>query len=174
MPFTPKRIFLAEDDNDFREKVKRALVAAGHQVLVEADSGKRALILVQENAERGIQVAVLDCHMPGPDDGKTVARVLNERIPHLVVASISSLWSGVWKDPNFNKENPYHPDLPSYDINGREEYTEPDLYLEWVNGNLRKFADLIGTTEFSLRREKELGELPGFVEFVQGNRRERE
>ena len=46
MPFTPKRIFLAEDDNDFREKVKRALVEAGHQVLVEADSGKRALILV--------------------------------------------------------------------------------------------------------------------------------
>ena len=173
MDFRPKRIFLADDDDKFREKIKTALVEAGHQIVIETNSGDKALSLVDEAVAREVEVAILDCHMPYKEDGEKIAGALNSKIPTLIIASISSSWSGVWLDPNYDKDHPYHTDLSDYDVNGRKRYKKPDLSLSEVGWNPERFAQLIGTTEFSLRNGKELEGLPKFLEWMQGVQRSR-
>ncbi|KKR71133.1 MAG: hypothetical protein UU12_C0007G0004 [Candidatus Woesebacteria bacterium GW2011_GWA2_40_7b] len=173
MNFRPKRIFLAEDDEKEREKFKKALQEAGHTVVIEAESREKALSLMDEALAKEVEVAVLDGYMPDKGDGQKVAAELNKILPNLIVVSVSSMFLGVWKDPNFDETKPYHPDLKNYDTNGRHEFRGPDFTADQVDWDLEKLAQWIGETEFSLPIESELKKLPTFLEFIQGSQRER-
>jgi len=173
MSFEPKLIFLADDDDRYRERVKKALVEAGHSIVIEVDSGKKALSLVDEAVSKKVQVAVLDGYMPDEGDGNRVASELNRRLPNLIVVSIATLGLDVWKDPNFDETKPYHPDLQSYDINGRQKYKGADFSISNVRGDYKKFAQLIGETDFTLKLDEELATLPEFLEFIQSGWKER-
>lgn len=152
MMFRPKNIFLADDDNNFRPKLRAVLEGKGHNVVIEAVNGKEARQSVQLARELGVEVAVLDCHMPNREDGPEIAGMLNAEIPNLLVVSVSDQWGGVWLDPNFNRECP-HPKSPygNYDINGREEYKGPDYYVNRVGWDLVQLSEQIGELEFNIR-----------------------
>jgi CheY-like chemotaxis protein len=170
MAFRAKRIFLAEDEPKEREKIRNALVEAGHTIVVEAENGVQALSLVDDAVAKGVEVAVLDGYMPNPRDGQKVAAELSARLPELIITSISSMPLGVWKDPHFDSTKPYHEELKSCDVNGREQYRGPDISARQFDWDLKKFAHMIGETEFSLRDERSLAQLPSMLEFIQSTR----
>lgn len=157
MPFRPKRIFLADDDDRFRPQIKAALEAAGHQVVIEARNGQEARARIKDAKELGVEVAVLDCRMPNIEDGPEIAGALNQFIPELLVVSISDQWRGVWIDPNYDRGNP-HPNSPfgQEDINGRQEDRDPDFYAKWVGFRVDEIAQKIGEMEFNIRDERSL------------------
>lgn len=170
MTFRPKKIFLADDNNDFRSTLREALEGKGHNIVVEATNGEEARRSVQLAHELGVEVAVLDCHMPNPKDGPEIAGELNALIPRLLVVSVSDQWKGVWLDPNFDREHP-HPNSPygDYDINGRGKYRNPDYYVNWAKWDLKKLAEQIGELEFNIRDERMLEGLE--MDFGSGRRK---
>jgi PAS domain S-box-containing protein len=79
-------VLLVEDEEDVRRVVRRQLIDLDYAVL-EADSGVRAQRLVDEI--RDIQVVVTDVMMPGPVDGRALARFVRRHRPELAVVLIS-------------------------------------------------------------------------------------
>ena len=170
MAFRPKNIFLADDDNNFRPRLRAALEEKGHRIVIEAVNGEEARRSVQLASGLGVEVAVLDCHMPNPEDGPEIAGMLNAEIQNLLVVSVSDQWRGVWLDPNFDRENP-HPKSPygNYDINGRGEHKGPDYYANWAGWDLDKLSEQVGKLEFSIRDERTLEGLE--MDFGSGRRK---
>lgn len=170
MTFRPKNIFLADDYNNFRTALRQVLEMRGHIVVIEAADGEEARRKIPLARDLGVEVAVLDCRMPNPEDGPEIAGMLNAEIPNLLVVSISDEWRGVWRDPNFDRERP-HPKSPygNYDVNGRGEYKGPDYYAKWVRGDLEKLAEQIGKLEFNILDERTLENLE--MDFRSGRRK---
>lgn len=159
MTFRTKTIFLADDDPKQRNKVRTALEAQGHHVVLEAKNGDEARSFIAHAQELGVDVAVLDCKMPKETDGPEIAGMLNDEIPNLLVVSISTFWQGSWKDPNFRPDQPFSKQFESYDENGRFEFRGPDFYAEQTDWDLNQLALVIGEMEFSVRNEKMLSVL---------------
>lgn len=81
----PSLALLVEDDADVRKVVRRSLIDLGYAV-IEAESGAEALQLL----DRTPQIALLlsDVVMPGPVDGREVARrALQRRVPRVALMS---------------------------------------------------------------------------------------
>ncbi len=76
-------ILLVEDSGDVREVAQAYLISLGYRVLV-ADSGERALQVIEEN-DGGIDLLFSDVIMPGGINGLVLAERARGRIPGLPV-----------------------------------------------------------------------------------------
>jgi CheY-like chemotaxis protein len=87
-----KRILLVDDDVDFLEINKAALVAAGYDVVMAHDS-KEGLKLASAG---GVDAAILDVMMTTPDEGFELARAMRKnertaRIPLIMLTSVNAV-----------------------------------------------------------------------------------
>jgi DNA-binding NarL/FixJ family response regulator len=81
-----RRILIVDDHAGFRRSAARSLVAAGWNVVGEAEDGTAAL----DDAERcNPDVVLLDVGLPDIS-GIEVARLLHERLPDVAVVMIST------------------------------------------------------------------------------------
>jgi len=76
------RILVIDDDPLFRDLAEFALSRAGHEVLQEADGAAGCARL----ARGGVDVVLVDMHMPGADAASTLARIGAARGAARVVA----------------------------------------------------------------------------------------
>lgn len=166
MTFRPKRIFLADDNQEWRESVKKVLVEAGHEIVLEASRGDEAMEMANKAVDLGIEVLVTDKHMPNSTDGEKLASTLNESIKSLLIVSISSdPFLGIWPDPNFDPTKPYSKDFQDFDINARERNKGADLTAYRVNWDLKELARQIGELEFSLTSQSGLETIQKFSRY---------
>jgi len=77
VPFAPHRV---RDGYDLSESGVRAAAAAGARVLVTVDCGSTALQAVRSARDSGMDVIVVDHHLPGPEPPEALAHV-NPRRP---------------------------------------------------------------------------------------------
>lgn len=88
------KIFLVDDHDDLREKLKYFLSRNGHQVILEANSLENALEKTKEIIEKSVEIAIIDgCLTPdgkSGEDGKRVARALREEFPTIKIIGFSS------------------------------------------------------------------------------------
>lgn len=153
-------LFLADDDDSFRQSIREALEKEGHNVAIEAKSYEEAITKLDEAKKIGVEILVTDGRMPNDEDGPRLAGQLNIMIPELMVASISTRWGGGrWEDPNF-KEDQLHPTHSEFgiDINGREKMRSIDTSYNQFH-TYEEFAAALNDLKFSLRDEHVLGQL---------------
>lgn len=82
-----ERILLVEDEDAVRLFSKRALSNKGYEVMA-AESGDSALALMEENADKEVDLVITDVVMPGMD-GPTMATKIRETNPDLKIIFIS-------------------------------------------------------------------------------------
>ncbi len=99
------KVFLVEDNDDFRETEKLLLTKSGHTVVLEARTLRDAMEKVKEAREKGVNVAVLDGSLNdsvASRDGATIAEALRKDVPGIKIVSCSGLtWD--WGDNNLWK-----------------------------------------------------------------------
>src|SRR5260221_10943059 len=95
------RILLAEDDDNMRVFLKRALERAGHQVSAVGD-GEAALTLAGEGA---FDLLLADVVMPGID-GIELARRARAPLPRLRVMFMTPLAPGALNQPGVSPPQP--------------------------------------------------------------------
>jgi len=62
------KVYIAEDNADWRSSIKGLLEDAGHTVVGEASSKQKALSAVPKFKELGVQIATLDANLDDPAD----------------------------------------------------------------------------------------------------------
>jgi len=82
------RIAIADDSPPIRLLLKRRLEGAGHEV-VEAANGIELIEAIEREADKGIDLALVDWMMPGLDGEATTARI-RERWPELPIIGFSA------------------------------------------------------------------------------------
>jgi two-component system cell cycle response regulator CpdR len=95
------RILLAEDDDNMRVFLKRALERAGHQVSAVGD-GEAALTLAGEGA---FDLLLADVVMPGID-GIELARRASALLPDLRIMFITGFAAVALNQPGFARRQP--------------------------------------------------------------------
>jgi two-component system cell cycle response regulator CpdR len=95
------RILLAEDDDNMRVFLKRALERAGHQVSAVGD-GEAALMLAGEGA---FDLLLADVVMPGID-GIELARRASALLPDLRIMFITGFAAVALNQPGFARRQP--------------------------------------------------------------------
>lgn len=95
------RILLAEDDDNMRVFLKRALERAGHQVSAVGD-GEAALALAGEG---GFDLLLADVVMPGID-GIELARRATALLPELRIMFITGFAAVALNQPGFARRQP--------------------------------------------------------------------
>ena len=79
------RVLIIEDDPDVRKVVRRSLIDLGFAV-VEAENGTEAMTILDHTPQ--IDLLLSDVVMPGPVDGRDVARhALARRVPRVALMS---------------------------------------------------------------------------------------
>ena len=92
LPRGTETVLLVEDNAQLRESLAEVLRMLGYSVR-EAESGRRALDMLEEGPEPAIDILVSDVVMPGIP-GTELARRLRERIPGLPVVLMSGYLHG--------------------------------------------------------------------------------
>ena len=95
------RILLAEDDDNMRVFLKRALERAGHQVSAVGD-GEAALMLAGDG---GFDLLLADVVMPGID-GIELARRASALLPDLRIMFITGFAAVALNQPGFARRQP--------------------------------------------------------------------
>jgi two-component system cell cycle response regulator CpdR len=95
------RILLAEDDDNMRIFLKRALERAGHQVSAVGD-GESALTLAGDG---GFDLLLADVVMPGID-GIELARRASALLPDLRIMFITGFAAVALNQPGFTRRQP--------------------------------------------------------------------
>ncbi|MEM6781475.1 MAG: response regulator, partial [Pseudomonadota bacterium] len=90
------QIMLVEDEDAVRTFSTRALTNKGYQVL-EADSGESALKVIEENADKPLDLLITDVIMPNMD-GPTLVKKVRETTPKLKIIFISGYTEDKLKD----------------------------------------------------------------------------
>ena len=84
------KVFLADDEQNLRDVVRRFVELAGHEVVLEASSLEEALENIKQAVGKGVNVAVIDGNLgTGQGDGPEIARVLRMAIPEIGIISFS-------------------------------------------------------------------------------------
>lgn len=84
------KVFIAEDDEKWRQTQRQAAEKAGHEVVLEVDEIRRALDAVAQLQALGVNVALVDGSIPiGKLDGMVLTRVLKDSIPDIKVVDVS-------------------------------------------------------------------------------------
>jgi CheY-like chemotaxis protein len=88
------KIFLVDDNNNLREKLKYFLSQNGHQIVLEANSLENALKKAKEVMEKSVDIAIVDGCLAldgnSGEDGKQVAKALREESPTIKIIGFSS------------------------------------------------------------------------------------
>ncbi len=88
------KIFLVDDQDDLRRKLKYFLSRNGHQIVLEANSLKNAFKKMKKVIEKMVDIAIVDgCLTPdgkSGEDGKRVARTLRKEFPTIKIIGFSS------------------------------------------------------------------------------------
>lgn len=82
------KILLVDDEEHFRDRLARALIRRGHQVLAAGDYAGAMAVLADENPE----LAVVDLRMPGPSGLELVKAALALR-PQLKIVVLTGYGS---------------------------------------------------------------------------------
>jgi two-component system response regulator RegA len=82
------KILLVDDEEHFRDRLARALIRRGHQVLAAGDYGEAMAVLANEAPE----LAVVDLRMPGPSGLELVKAALALH-PHLKIVVLTGYGS---------------------------------------------------------------------------------
>ena len=152
----PRIIFLADDNEKHRQRIRSVLEKGGHTIAVEAKDLDDGLRQIEIAVKAGTEILVTDNQMPKSEDGAKLAGALNKRIPSLLVASISTIWEGNWDDPNYDEQH-LHATMGEFgvDINGRDKWKQPDVYIQQFD-SVELFAEALEGLTFSLRNEAKL------------------
>lgn len=90
------KVFIAEDDENFRKFDREAVTKAGHEVAIEVEDVEDGLQAVGQAKELGVNVALLDGRIPSfPNDGATLAAALREVIPGIKVVDVSAFGDAI-------------------------------------------------------------------------------
>ncbi|MBI2314439.1 response regulator [Candidatus Daviesbacteria bacterium] len=85
------KVFLAEDDVDWRKHQRRAMENSGHEIVIEVDNVPDGLSAIPQAKELGVNVALIDGRIPnGRLDGMILTRALKDSIPDIKVVDVSS------------------------------------------------------------------------------------
>ena len=88
------KIFLVDDSDNFREKLKDFLTQNGHQIVLEANSLENALEKTREVIKKNVDIAIVDgCLTAGGnsgEDGEQVAKALRKEFPAIKIIGFSS------------------------------------------------------------------------------------
>ena len=88
------RVFLAEDDPGWQERIKRWLGRSNHQVILTAQTLTQALQEINQFEQMGIQVAILDGNLStfaNNSDGQRLAAAIREIAPQVKTIGLPSL-----------------------------------------------------------------------------------
>lgn len=104
------RVFVAEDDAEWRERINRLLVRSGHEVVMTAETRQQAMEAVKRLQELGVQVATIDGNLrkfdSSGDDGQAILSAIREQAPNVKTVGFSAL--GVrGADANVDKGDPF-------------------------------------------------------------------
>ena len=80
-----KKILVVDDEEDIRSLLERVLTGAGYHILLAEDAQQALLIL----REHGVDLILLDLHMPGLVDGEDMLVYLRDQgedVPIVVVS----------------------------------------------------------------------------------------
>lgn len=92
------KVFIAEDDEDWRRLNREAVEKAGHKVVIEVKDVRTGLAEVSNAQKLGVQAALLDGRIPSdPSDGPTLAAALRQAIPGIKVVDVSA-WGDTIKN----------------------------------------------------------------------------
>jgi DNA-binding NtrC family response regulator len=91
---TSRRVFVAEDDEEFRKLLVSVLVRAGFDVVEARDGVELAELLVAAAADGGVALVVTDVRMPG-QSGLAVLAALREHDVDTPVILITGFGDGV-------------------------------------------------------------------------------
>jgi len=88
------KVFIAEDDDGFREMVIERLEEGEHKVVAFAKTFKEAKELAPRLEELGVQVAILDGNLSPNEtegrEGQTILRIIKEKSPRVKTVGISA------------------------------------------------------------------------------------
>lgn len=100
------KVFIAEDQEDWRNWVKKSLEKSGHEIAIVASSPEEALEAVNQLADLGVQVAIVDGNLRrnevSGEDGKAIIEAIRNRAPDVKVIGFSGL-EVKGADVNFSK-----------------------------------------------------------------------
>jgi DNA-binding response OmpR family regulator len=77
-----RKVFIIDDEKDFRKKYKKLFRAEGYKVLVAPDFVEVANILMREKSNIGL--IVLDINLPEVD-GRDISEIIDEYAPELPI-----------------------------------------------------------------------------------------
>jgi response regulator RpfG family c-di-GMP phosphodiesterase len=87
------RVYIIEDDPDWRNRLRRRLEQSNHTVVGEAGSLGEALKAVEYFEELGVQVATIDGNLQNNDlsgqDAQTVLGAIHEKAPNVKTIGVS-------------------------------------------------------------------------------------
>lgn len=83
------KVFLVEDDKNYRGAVRMFLELVGHTIVFEADSLEDALKKIPELTKKGVRVAILDGNLSPHDtsgnDGRRIAVEMRRQTPGIKI-----------------------------------------------------------------------------------------
>lgn len=89
------RVFVAEDEQDWQQRIERNLKRYGHEVVLTAETLAQALKSLDQFEELGVQVATLDGNLRGNDisgsDGRELSLAIRGRYPNVKIVGLSGV-----------------------------------------------------------------------------------
>ncbi|MDP3973248.1 MAG: response regulator [Candidatus Daviesbacteria bacterium] len=88
------RVFIAEDEKDWQQRIERNLKRSEHEVVLTAETLAEALRALDRFEELQVQVATLDGNLRGKYsyglDGREVSLAIRSRFPNVKIVGLSS------------------------------------------------------------------------------------
>lgn len=97
-------VLLVEDIPDLRQLIENYLGLQGYKVMAAGD-GPTALTILQD--EPRIDIMISDVMLPGPLDGLSLARIVQERMPSAAIILMTGYANTLDHNPNFNHVRAY-------------------------------------------------------------------
>ena len=89
------RVFVAEDNKDWQENIRRILESAGHSVVLKAETFDDAVKAIEQFEELGVQVATIDGNLDPNDtsgyDGRALVEAIGRHSPNVKTVGMSGL-----------------------------------------------------------------------------------
>lgn len=103
------RVFLVEDEPEWREYYKRRLERAGHEVALTASTLSEALSQIGRLEKEGVQVAVVDGNLGAGEwsgsDGRRVVEAIKNNAPSVKTVGMSGAGKIPGVDVDLGKPN---------------------------------------------------------------------
>lgn len=105
------RVFVAEDEKDWQQRIERFVTRGGHEVVLTAQTFAQALKALDRFEELQVQVATLDGNLTRMDtsgaDGRELSLAIRSRFPDVKIVGLSGVKFRGEADAELNKADSF-------------------------------------------------------------------